>query len=283
MRFIHVVPRTSYFLPFWCQGLFHGMDIPHFISIGLGSFKFEPLVCFSIRLCEKWAGPCLRLSRLLLWSHKHSHGGVATCLSLVPKMWASPLKRWGPYRECSGPLPQGRAHVCHRRGPATRLSEWGAVTLQKPVGSRVVSAPSAPPSLSVASSPPPLLPRACAASAHGTPPQRECKSWAESNRSGQPPGQSRSAQVSGSRGWDPTALPLTLNFSRSFPGEQVNKLLCRFGQLGLASCYLPQRELWWIRLGSFSPNWSGDSNKEGLSRVSPMRNCFHIHHFIPPS
>lgn len=115
------------------------------------------------------------------------------------------------------------------------------------------------------------------------PPQRESKSWAESNRSRQPPGRSRSTQVSGSRDWDPMALPLTLSFSRSFPGERVNKLLCRSGQLGLASCYLPQRELWGIHLGSFSPNWSGDSNKEGLSRVSLMRNCFHIHHFIPPS
>lgn len=38
---------------------------------------------------------------------------------------------------------------------------------------------------------------------------------------------------------DPTALPLTLSFSRIFPGKRVNKPLCCFGELGLASCDLP--------------------------------------------
>lgn len=37
---------------------------------------------------------------------------------------------------------------------------------------------------------------------------------------------------------DLISLPLTLSFCRIFPGIWVNKLLCCFGQLGLASCYL---------------------------------------------
>lgn len=145
------------------------------------------------------------------------------------------------------------------------FSEWVAVTLQKTVGGR---GPAACLSwvlshfLRVTHCPPPLLTSSLQATEKAGPRQREGGHRTRKSRDKQILRESK--QVLGLwllEALDLTALPLTLSFSRIFPGKRVNKLLCCFGQLGLASCYLPLSEFWWIHTGSYSPNWSGHSNK----------------------
>lgn len=113
--------------------------------------------------------------------------------------------------------------------------------MQKPVGGRGCL-PSTPPSPSVASFPPPLPFRPVLSTSKVLGRKQEAAVQRETEAGGlQDSHGAPRSPAPGDR--DLTAFPLSLSLSRSFPGEQVNKLLCGFGQLGLASCDSPQREL----------------------------------------